>query len=107
MPDFTERLGEERGVAEEAVPKELRERGEAMQSRNSGLEIPPVRLEITPPLLNIIKESLDVALAGESKFRPLRLAQLVLAGQGLDIRPEEVEEKDMHFVGRIEQKSTR
>ena len=50
----------------------------------------PGNLEISPALLDAIEESLDVPPAGESKFRPLRIGQLVDSDRGRDLLLEDL-----------------
>lgn len=86
LGDPTERLGEERAVAECTFLVDLRERLQTKQGRMPGLETLPVNLEREPPLRDLIEEPLDVAGPGELKLRQLRIGQLVLLACQLDLR---------------------
>ena len=88
--DLMERLGEERVNAEGTFPVNQRELVQAAKRHDAGVETLPLNLEVILPVLDFIKESLDVSPPSESELRPLPIGQLVRAGSELDTCIEDI-----------------
>ena len=71
VSDFMESLHEERARAERTIPVGWRKLVEAAQGCEAGVERLSVNLELILPLLDFIKESLDVSASGETEFGAL------------------------------------
>jgi hypothetical protein len=79
-----------RVVADGALLVDLHERVEEAQSGKAGPEAPSLLLEVSPSVLDLIEESLDVSPPGDPELRPLPGVQPVLPGRGLNLCPEDV-----------------